>query len=130
MIQGIDVVVDDISKSKMDEVVTSESIEEDDNERHGIDEADNVLTSTREERRYANKREHQIGHRKSTREKRAPGEWWKTTYFPTMMRKKRTLQCLTNRKPSKKPCHVQMRASGSKLCMMNTTHSLPMIHGR
>ena len=50
VIQGIDVVVDDISKSKMDEVVTSESIEEDDNERHRIDKADNVLTLTREER--------------------------------------------------------------------------------
>ena len=71
VIQGIDVVVDDISKSKMDEVVMSESFEEDDNERQEIDEADNVLTSTREERRHANKREHQIGHRKSTREKRA-----------------------------------------------------------
>ena len=82
VIQGIDVVVDDISKSKMDEVVTSESIEEDDNERQEIDEADNVLTSTREQRRHANKREHQIGHRKSTREKRAPGEWWKNHLLP------------------------------------------------
>ena len=82
VIQEINVVVDDISKSKMDEVVTSESIEEDDNERNGIDEGDNVLTSMREERRYANKREHQIGPRKSTPKKRPPGEWWKNHLLP------------------------------------------------